>query len=185
MILEIYNKLKDYLTGLQIANAEKQKVMSFYKKTDYINSIMEKAIEDTHQKMSFGYGNVNSKICLVVESEETYNFIKPVLQDYFDMFDTNIWDIYITFVDKSAKNYSKKINLLMNEINAVSPQLLYMIGSSDNYYTALAQEMTNYNLQLNMKTIFISTEKLLSSDPEVQKEIKRLFVFLINYMTID
>ena len=122
------NRIQEYLTGLDVDIKDKRYSMNFCKKSEYIQSIMQQAIQETQSHMSFGYGNVNSNICFLVSNEDMFKKIKPLLQEVLDKFGVNFWDIYVTFINKTPVPYDRNVNLLMNEINAVNPKIIYYAG---------------------------------------------------------
>ena len=158
--------------------------MNFCKKNEYIQTIMQQAIQETKSHMSFGYGNVNSNICFLVNSEEMLNNIKPLLQEVLDKFGVNFWDIYVTFINKTSVPYVRNINLLMNEINAVSPKIIYVFDENEQSITTLTNEFKAYGIQ-PAKCYYININKLSENTVEVKRELWNMFRYLINYKEIN
>lgn len=180
---ERLNKVQGYLSDLSIDVKDKRYSMNFCKKNEYIQSIMQQAIQETQTHMSFGYGNVNSNICFVVNDETMFNDIKPLVQEVLDKFDINFWDIYVTFIYKTSKVYNRCINLLMNEINAVSPKIIYVFDKDEKALNALLNEFTKYGVT-PPKYYYVNIDKLSEKTVEVKRELWKMFRYLINYKEI-
>ena len=158
--------------------------MNFCKKSEYIQSIMQQAIQETQSHMSFGYGNVNSNICFLVSDEDMLKKIKPLLQEVLDKFGVNFWDIYVTFINKTPVPYDRNVNLLMNEINAVNPKIIYVFDKDEQSITELTNEFVTYGVQ-PAKCYYIDINKLSESTVEVKRELWKMFRYLINYKEIS
>lgn len=177
---EKLSEIRNYLTNLNIPSEEKSTAMNFCKKMQYISSLGETVCKETHEHVSFGYGNPNSKICLIVNSEQSFTVIKPLIQEILDKFGLEFWDVYVTFVHKTKCPYPKEMNLLMHEIHAVNPGVVYVFDSNDTNLNLLQHEYGLNNLQVP-KMFFVDVVKLTQTDTETRKELWQLFKYLINY----
>ena len=180
------NDLKQYLLSLDTASEDKNYSMMFYKKLQYLESIKQTAINDLHCHISSGYGNVNSKICFVFNNENTLKIIKPLIQDILDKLKINLWSIYITFLDKTEDEYSKKYNYLMNELNCINPDIIYVFDNNDSCVNQLKQEFTKYNIYKHNNFFqFIDIKLLSSSELNDRKLLWDSFKYMIGYKDID
>lgn len=177
--------MKQYLSALEIPSEQKRYVMNFCKKAYYLNELHEIVAKDTNENINTGSGNVNSKICFVFKDKNSYEIIRPLLQEILDKFHINIWDIYITFVNKTQVDYSKKYSFLINEIHAVNPGLLYVFDKDDDTYKDIVSSFLVRNIVLPEKYFFIDVQKLASSDTEIRKDLWNTFRYLINYKEIE
>lgn len=182
---EKLTETKEYLLPLSINSDDKRYTMSFCRKMDYISDLINKVISDTHEHVSVGYGNVNSRICFVVKDENTLGIIKPLIQEVLEKFHLNFWNVYVTFVDKTKSEYPGKYTCLMNELNAIKPGVVFVVGSDDSQYTALQTEFTSNNIQMPNSYFYIDIQKLGSTEPATRKELWRKFKYLINYKEIE
>lgn len=181
---ERLNKTREYLTGLPIEADSKRYTMNFCKKTEYIKDIMRQAIQETGEHMSFGYGNVNSNICFIINNEPMFTIVKPFIQDVLEKFGVDFWGVYVTFINKSATEYSKKINLLMNEVNAVSPKIIYVFDKDEQAMNLLQSEFQQYGIQ-PAYIHFVDINKMAVDDVATRKELWNKFRYLINYKDIS
>lgn len=178
------NQTRNYLMGLPIEADSKRYAMNFCKKTEYIKDIMRQAIQETGEHMSFGYGNVNSNICFIINNEDMFNIIKPLIQETLEKFGVDFWGVYVTFINKSVHEYPRKINLLMNEINAVSPKIIYVFDKDETNLNNLTSEFLRCNIKL-AHLHFIDIAKMGMDNVEVRKELWNKFRYLINYKDIN
>lgn len=179
------NKMRQYLSGLMISSDQKRYAMNFCKKMKYLDELRSVAIQDTNEYICTGYGNVNSKICFVFKDKKTYDVIRSLIQDVLDKFKINSWDVYVTFVNKTEKEYNKKYSYLANEIHAIGSGLLYVFDKDDTLYNEIINAFTVRNIPLPEKHFVIDAEKLASSDTKVRKELWNVFKYLINYKEIE
>ena len=177
---------KQYLVSLNAASDNKRYAMNFYKKSEYLESLKQEAINDLHCHISSGYGNVNSNICFIFPNEESLSIVKSLIQDILKVLKINLWDIYITFVDKSSQEYSKKYNYLMNELNAIKPSIVYVFGKDKSVIDRLKQEYTQYNISVsNHYFQFVDVQQLASSKEEDRIALWNIFKYMINYREIE
>lgn len=177
-------KFHSFLSGLLIPVEQKKYAMSFFKKINYLNELHEIAIQDMHEHVNVGYGNVNSQICFVFKNQKTHDVIKPLLSEILDKFDINLWDTYVTFVDKTESEYDKKYSFLVNEIHAVGSNLLYVFDKDDTMYNEIINTFNARCITLPEKHFMVDVQKLASSDTEVRKELWKIFRYFINYKEI-
>lgn len=178
--------MRQYLLPLDTTAEDKRYAMYFCKKLNYLNELRNAIIKDTNESyISMGYGNVNAKICIVVKDEEMFNIVKPLIQDILERFDVNFWNIYVTFIDKTKTPYKEKYELLVNEINAIKPNLMYVIDKDDTMYLEMIRSFCTLNIDFPEKYFFIDLEYLASTDIEVRKLLWRDFRYLINYKEIE
>jgi hypothetical protein len=181
----VLNNLRSFLSGLSVPVEQKRYTMNFFKKTAYLNELHELAIKDTGEHINVGYGNVNSKICFVFKNPESYNTIKPLIDNILEKFEVNSWDVYITFVDKTKNEYDKKYSFLVNEIHAVGSQLLYVFDKDNTTYLDIIRAFVEHNIDFPETHKGIELEYLASTDIEVRKLLWHDFKYLINYKEIN
>jgi hypothetical protein len=165
-----------------VSKQDKEYALNFCKKTEYLEQLKQALINELHETVASGYGDVNSNICFVFESEKAFQFLKPVLHDIFETVKLDFWDAYITFVDKTQTEYPNKYGLLMHEIHAISPKVLYVIGETDVSYNTLnrAFAMAKVNHPA-AKAFHITPELLCSTEEQDRKELWKMFRYLVNY----
>lgn len=179
------DNVRQYLSALSISTEQKRYAMNFCKKIDYLNELHDIAVKETKEYVCTGYGNVNSKICFVFKDKDSYNAMRPLLQETLDKFHINIWNVYVTFVNKTQAEYTKKYSFLVNEIHAVNPGLLYVFDDNDEMYKDIISHFLVRNIALPEKYFMIDSQKIASSDIEVRKELWNTFRYLINYKEIE
>lgn len=179
------NNVRQYLSVLSIPTEQKRYAMNFCKKIEYLNELHNIAVQDTKEYVCTGYGNVNSKICFVFKDKNSYDTLRPLLQEILDKFHINIWDVYVTFVNKTKTEYNKKYSFLANEIYAIGSGLLYVFDNDDVIYKEIVDSFVTRNLTFPEKHFMIDIQKLTSSDTEVRKELWNIFKYLINYKEIE
>ena len=172
---------RQFLSGLNIDTAEKNFAFYFCKKNEYLNSLIESVIKSVNgAHVSIGYGNVNSEIVIIFPNEKIFKTIKSTLQTFLDKFSINYWDIYITFLDKTDFDYSLKYNVLMNEINAINPKVIYFVDNDDNAITRLNAEFNNYNIKLPNHDL-LEINKLVNNTEQDRKDLWQSFKYIVNY----
>lgn len=181
----MFDDMRQYLSALNIDSEQKRYAMNFCKKAYYLNELHEIAIRDTDEHVNIGYGNVNSQICFVFRDKDRFDLVKSLVQDILDKFNINIWNVYITFVDKTASEYNKKYSYLANEINAVGSKLLYVLDKGDTLYKDVIDSFTTHNIALPERHFAVDIEKIASSDTEARKELWSIFRYIINYKEIE
>lgn len=177
--------MRQYLTALPIEAEQKRYTMNFCKKMQYLNELHMSAAQETNGYVCTGYGNVNSKICFVFRDKNSCDVIRPLIQDILDKFNVNTWDVYMTFVNKTAEEYSKKHSYLVNEIHAVNPKLLYVFDKDDTMYKDIVSSFLVRNIALPDKHFAVDVQKLASSEVSVRQELWSIFRYLINYKEIE
>lgn len=168
-------ELTNFLSSQSEINKEDKKfVYDFYNKFYYLGELNENIIADLNDKISIGYGNYNSKIMIVLSSEnileETITVIKPIIENI----NISLWNVYITVVKKSEATYDKYDAAILNEINAVNPSLLYVIDKDIQSYYNISKGMNNMPRLKDVSTKFINEEDILfladKSNKESQEE---------------
>ena len=177
-------KVKQYLLDLDTTAEAKRYTLNFCKKMDYIQSIMSQAINETHEHFDFGYGNYNAKICIVANTISEFNEIKQRLQKVLEKFGSNFWNVYVTYVYKTKNEYRRSINLLMNEINAISPNIVYIFGRNEKVANSLKDEFIKYNVGSSIQFYFIDIDKFLNPSDDDRKRFWNMFKYLINYKEV-
>lgn len=178
------DNMRQYLTALNISSEQKRYTINFCKKIQYLNELHISVSQEVNDYVCTGYGNVNSKICFVFKDKNSCNVIRPLIQDILDKFNINTWDIYMTFVDKTTKDYPKKYSYLMNEIYAINPNLLYVFDKDDAIYNDIIDAFNVRNVSLPDKHFLVDVQKLASTDTDVRQELWNIFRYLINYKEI-
>lgn len=178
---ELTNNVKQYLVdSSDISNDEKKYTMNFCKKLEYLNGLRDVVVKELHTAVTVGYGSVNSKICLVFSNENSFLLLKPVIQEILEKFRLNLWDIYVTFVDKTPIEYANKYAYLVNELYAVGSQVVYIIDKDEAIFDNINKAFSVMNVpRPTDKMFFISAISLCSSEEE--KKISSIFKYLINY----
>jgi hypothetical protein len=179
------DNIKEYLSALDIPIEQKRYAMNFCKKIDYLENLQSIAAQEVNEYVCTGYGNPNSKICFLFKDKETYDTVRPLVQDILSKFDINPWDVYITFVNKTSCEYSKKYSYLINEIHAVGSKFLCMFDNNDIVYKEVINEFLTNNVNLPDKYFLIDIQKLGSIEENVRQELWSVFRYLINYKTIN
>lgn len=173
--------LRQYLGGISIDPAEKNFAFDFCKKNEYITQLMQAVIQNVNGvHVSMGYGNLNSKIVMVFPNENSLSVMKSTIQKLLDKFHIDFWSLYITFIDKTEAEYPLKFNVLMNEINAISPQIIYFVDKDDSQIVNLKIEFNKYGIKLP-KHYLLEAEKLVNDTEQNRKEIWKSFKYAINY----
>jgi len=176
---------KTYLASLNIPANDKRYALSFFKKADYFESLREIANKDTNKTISMGYGNFNSKISFVIEDSDIFDIIKPSLMECMDVFDISFWHIYMTFIDKVNINYPEKYNLLIHELHAVAPDVLYLFVRNQESYNKILDEYKAKSISLPCKVFHIIVPENGIDDKLLQKQFFGMFKYLINYKEIE
>ena len=175
------NKIRQYLSDLTVSVEQKRYAMSFCKKIKYLNELHSIAIQDVNDYVCTGYGNVNSKTCLIFKDKTSYDVIKPLIQEIMDKLNINSWDVYITFVNKTKDEYNKKYSFLVNEVHAIGPKLLYVFDNNTDIYNQIIDTFNVYNISLPEKHFMINIQDLYSSDEKIRKDLWNMLKYLINY----
>jgi hypothetical protein len=173
--------MKDYLSNLPIPTEQKQYAMSFYNKITHLDKLHSIATNIVHSYVRTGYGNVNSKICFVFRNKEIYDIIYKEISSILDRFQINIWDIYITFVDKTKNDYKEKFYYLVSELHTINPNLVYVFDIDDNYYNTIQNYYKIQNITLPDKMFFANMQKIQLTDEKIRQELWNIFKYLINY----
>lgn len=179
------DNMKQYLSALDIPIEQKRYAMNFCKKIKYLDNLHDSVAKEVNEHVCVGYGNPNSKICFVFKDKNAYDIVRPLIQNTLDKFGINNWDIYITFVNKTEKEYSKKYLYLTNEIHAIKPQLLYVFDNDDIIYKEIINAFLSRNIDLPERYFLVSIQKLASMEEHVRQELWGIFRYLINYKTIN
>lgn len=177
------NKMRQYLLdSVDIEQGMKVYAMNFCKKNEYLNGLRDTVVNEIHETVTVGYGNVNSKICIVFSDENSFQLVKPVIQEILEKYRLNLWDIYVTFVNKTVSDYPGKYAYLVNELYAVGSQVIYVIDKDDNIFNNIQRAFSVMNVPSpTNRMYFVSTLDICSTDEEVKKDLGRMFKFLINY----
>lgn len=179
-------RMKQYLSSaLSIPSEQKRYTMNFCKKINYLNELHAVAIQDTNEYVCTGFGNVNSKICFVFKDKEVYEIVRPLIQETLDKFHINAWDVYVTFVNKTKSEYSKKYSFLVNELHAINPSLMYIYDNDEVMYDEILEEFQKRNIALPSKHFLVDIQQLGSVEIEVRKALWNIFKYLINYKEIE
>ena len=182
MSVRVDNTRQYLLASNAVSKQDKEYTLNFCKKTEYLEQLKQSLINELHETVASGYGDVNSNICFVFESENAFQLLKPALQSIFEIVKLNFWDVYITFANKTTTDYPNKYGFLMHEIHAVSPKVLYVVGETDESYNMLnrAFAVAKVNHPAN-KAFYITPQLMCSTDEQSRKELWRVFRYLVNY----
>lgn len=182
----VIDDLRQYLLSLNAASEDKKYAMNFYKKSEYLESLKQEAVNDLHCHISSGYGSVNSNICFIFPDEQSLNVVKPLVQDILERLKTNFWSIYTTFVNKSEQEYNKKYNYLMNELNCIKPSIVYVFGKDSSCMDRLKQEYAKYNISVTDNYFqFVDVQQLASSKEDDRIALWNVFKYMIGYREIQ
>ena len=177
--------MRQYLSGLNVDVDQKRYAMNFCKKMQYLDELRDIAVQDTNSHICTGYGNVNSQICFVFTDKKTYDIIKPIINEILEKFHINLWNIYITFINKTQDEYNKKYSFLANEINAIGANLVFVFDKDNVAYNEIINAFNVRNITLPEKHFFIDMQKIISTETEDRKMLWSFFKYLINYKEIE
>ena len=179
--------LKNYLSSLAIKTEEKRYVLDFCKKLEYLEYLQKKAAAETHKNINTGYGNANSQICFVFQDIAEFAKAKPDVVKQLEKFLMNLWDVWITFIDKCDIDYVHKYEYLAHEIHCVNPKLMYVFSDENNsdVMDVMMNHMKNLGIQPPQIAYRINLNDLSSEDPEVRQHLWNRLRYLINYKTTD
>ena len=161
MSQESLGSFRQYLLSLNAASDDKKYAMDFYKKSEYLESLKQEAINDLHCHISSGYGSVNSNICFIFPDEESLSVIKPLVQDVLKKLKINFWGVYTPFLNKSSQEYSKKYNYQIYKIDnncqykdGINYQMVYLkVLNLDKLYLIDGYEVDGKILKKKLKII--------------------------------
>lgn len=166
----------NYLANNSIDKREASKASEFYHKFDALE-----AVYDTIQisgKVQQVIGNVNSKICFVFTSEETYKSCKKILDKICGIYQTNLWNIALLFLCKTNDD-SMNIAYLSKEIDIINPKVIYLFDCDfveksvkDYFQNSLNKTFTTHMIHVN------NIESISSNTPSENFD---LFKYLITY----
>lgn len=182
-----FESLKDYLSSLVIKAEDKRYVLNFCKKLGYLESLQKKVAIDTGENVVTGYGNPNSQICFVFKNQKEFAEAKSKLQPHLDTFLVNLWDVWLTFVNKTEMDYPQKYECLAYELHAVGPILMYVFtnGQDDNEKNTILEAMQKIGAPTPQISHNVNINDLTSQDPVVKQSLWNRLRFLINYKTTD
>lgn len=177
------NNTRQYLLENDVVSRQdKNYTFNFCKKTEYLETLKMSLINELHETVASGYGDVNSNICFVFRSEELLQALKPELQRILDTMKFNLWDVYVTFIDKTKTDYKNKYGFLMHELHAVSPKVLYVVEETGMACDTLKKTFAMANINCPFQKLFQLTPQLLVANDECSKaELWNMFKYLINY----
>ena len=178
---ELIDKTRTYLKSIPIPSDEKNSVMDFCKKETYRQNLMQAMISEVGDiPVSFGYGNVNANICFVFDNQNTLFVMKPLIQKLLARLKTEFWTLYTTFINKTEVEYPNKIDLLVKEISAVKPQVIYFFCNDDKDIVEFKKMCINNGIAVP-KHYLVPMDKLVQDDAESYKELWKIFRYMINY----
>ena len=175
------DNFKQYLSALQIPVEQKRYAMNFCKKIKYLDELHNIAAKEVNECVNVGYGNVNSKICLLFKDKKSYLNNKSLIEKLLEKYDINIWNVYITFVNKTEMEYGKKYSYLIHELYAINPSVLYVFDDNNAIYTNTIHSFPSFNINYPDKHFFIDINKLISNNENERKELWNMLKYLINY----
>ena len=173
-------------TLTDLTDEEKIKSVSFYKKKNYVNSLGEKLISLTGQKVEMGYGNINSKIVFIFKNKSRVKRIKKRIEKIMEGADSIFSDVYVTFLDKTEKIIYDKYAYMSAELSAIKPVIIYYISdndndlSEDNDFNSLKKNV-NETVKINPVFYYITETELMSEDIQIRRNLWQKFRFIINY----
>lgn len=178
------DQMKQHLSALNIDSEQKRYAMNFCKKMEYLNELHEITASEVNEYVCTGFGNFNSKICFIFKDKNTYDIVKPLIQETLEKFHINSWDVYVTFVNKTKTEYNKKYSFLINELHAINPGIMYVFDNDTVLYDKIVQEFNNRNIAVPQKHFMVDIQQLGSAEVEVRKSLWNVFKYLINYKEI-
>lgn len=178
-------EMKQYLLPLNALQDDKRYVMNFCKKIEYLDSIRQRLYEVTGMDVSSGYGDVNSKICVVFNSETKFKEFRQAIQNVLTIFGTEFWELYITYINKVDMDYPKKYEMVASELSAVRPSLLYVIDKDRGEYDRIIDSLKMLNVPVPEKHFFVDIAEMCSSDEAVRQGLWKVLRYFINYKTFD
>lgn len=175
--------MREYLLPLNISNEDKRYVLNFCKKIEYLEGLRKQVAAETGERVELGYGDANSKLCFIFQNKREFQAVKKVLQSRLDNFCLNLWQIWITFIDKVPVDYANKYSLLAYEINAINPTVIYTFGDNPDTASTVEQSIRQVGCSDLLHYFFIDFATL--SDDDAHKILWPKFKYLINYQTLD
>ena len=176
--------MKQYLSSLDIASEKKRYVMNFCKKIEYLDELHDAATRDIQGYVCSGFGDFNSNICFVFKDSYMYEVVRPLIQEILSKFNIDTYDIYITFINKTQQEYSKKYSFLVNELHAIGPKALYVFDNDNVSYDTIIKTFGSYGMALPEKHFIVNAQDLASTDIDTKKHLWNVFRYLINYKQI-
>lgn len=157
--------LKEYLFNLDAPKENKNYTFSFYKKLSYLDYLQQHAASQANANIVSGYGNANASIVFVFQSPPLFKEERENIDKLLERFSINIWDIWITFIDKFIIDYPQKYFYLAHELDTIDPKLVYVF-SRDNAYQNIMQALKKCNISIpnifNVKDVNSNHFNLLS-----------------------
>lgn len=147
----------------EIYNTEK-----FYKVFNSLSDLYKNigvTFNVNNNKILRSQGKYNAKICFVFKNEDHYKATLKLLNRIFPVYDINIWDILVLYVDK-FDDYNVNINILKKELDIINPCIVYFFDIPNN---VTSNKVVNVN---NLKDLL---------DNNSSAEIFDLFEYLITY----
>lgn len=123
--------LKEYLKNLDIPKEDKNFVLDFKDKNDYIIKLIENEEKKCGMsRFDFGYGNVDSNIAIVFSSLAMFYATQKSIERLLGHANCELWTVYVTFADKIDGGNGTSTELLYKELYAVSPSIIYYISDT-------------------------------------------------------
>lgn len=126
-----------YLRESSIELEDKKYVSNFFNKKKYIDTLNKTAIGfiSDGSTLSSGTGNYNSKIAIIIENRTDLDYVKRFAEPLFNYMHTSLWNMYITFHNKSDMiQPSVYHDLLLHEIGAVNPELIIYFSDNVSFF---------------------------------------------------
>lgn len=121
-------ELKEYLRSLDIDDDEKLYTLSYSNKVKYLNSVMDALAKASKKPIDFGYGNINSNVCILYDKKEDVAKYAKLLAKMFDKSGYETWMPYTTFLYKGTTN---DLQFLAMEISAIKPKITFSFCSCE------------------------------------------------------
>lgn len=172
-------KVKEYLKGLEMSNEDKNFILDFNDKKEYIQNLIEAMEKSTNASFEFGYGNFNSNIALVFKDVDTMNKVQKSMDKILEYANCELWTMYVTFVNKIKGGKGTSIELLYKELYAVSPKVIYVISDTEHCLEKFYDKSDNKKVP---KIFKINPDNITDADniKELNKAWKS-FRYMLNY----
>ena len=140
------NEVKAYLADIDASKEEKNFAMSFYKKSLYIDNLFT----EMHVKDE-GYGNLNATVALGFKDKKQFESIYSKLEKIIKRMQADLWEFYITFMDKGT-DPNMKYTILDLEMSAIKPKVIYIFCDDIDYlqFTSMQNAPMSYRIDASL-----------------------------------
>lgn len=156
---------------------------AFLGKQEYMYQIMDILQHKTGcDRLSYGYGNYNASVCFLYDEKETEQKMVQKIRKVLEKLRVDPFSIYVTYILKSGEE-DIDLQLLMNEISLVNPQLMYYFGK-DRSILDKARNMYKAGKQWPLTYSILEDDLFNTDDPDVKKRVSAAFARMIAFKDI-